>query len=262
MSEQFEKNAGLSRRTMVKGAAWSVPVLAAAVATPAFAASNVNEDLDVTVSGYCTGQYDIESLRTLLGGVNLGATAALGLTLTGLVDVVKAALSAIGINDNARRGFTVNVGGDVLPANSTFVLATAPELSLVNLELLKGVVDAQVGFVATVNGSGLTVQTSTDLPAGSSFDFNFTEGILDVDALTTTSFTFSPATDTTVAGEGADSASITTLVGTPVNLGQLNLGSVLVAVLGETLAGLVGGLIGTVILPQLDDLDLRVQVCQ
>ena len=27
------------------------------------------------------------------------------------VDVVKAALSAIGINDNARRGFTVNVGG-------------------------------------------------------------------------------------------------------------------------------------------------------
>src|SRR5690606_23566796 len=40
-SHMTEENKGLSRRTVVKGAAWSVPVIAAAVATP-FAAASVN----------------------------------------------------------------------------------------------------------------------------------------------------------------------------------------------------------------------------
>ncbi|KJQ55072.1 hypothetical protein [Microbacterium sp. SA39] len=42
MSEEFQKNNGFSRRTVVKGAAWSVPVIAAAVATPLAAASIVD----------------------------------------------------------------------------------------------------------------------------------------------------------------------------------------------------------------------------
>ncbi len=40
------KSAGLSRRTIVKGAAWSVPVIAAAVAVPMAAASTPQQDLN------------------------------------------------------------------------------------------------------------------------------------------------------------------------------------------------------------------------
>ncbi|QNA91998.1 MULTISPECIES: hypothetical protein [unclassified Microbacterium] len=42
MTEEIQKNKGISRRTIVKGAAWSVPVIAAAVATPLAAASVVD----------------------------------------------------------------------------------------------------------------------------------------------------------------------------------------------------------------------------
>lgn len=42
MTEENQKNSGFSRRTVVKGAAWSVPVIAAAVATPLAAASTVD----------------------------------------------------------------------------------------------------------------------------------------------------------------------------------------------------------------------------
>ncbi len=45
VTEEIQKNKGISRRTIVKGAAWSVPVIAAAVATPLAAASLVNDDL-------------------------------------------------------------------------------------------------------------------------------------------------------------------------------------------------------------------------
>ncbi|MFE6735755.1 hypothetical protein [Microbacterium sp. NPDC057650] len=39
MSDQTDKNTGPDRRTLVKAAAWSVPIIAAAVASPARAAS-------------------------------------------------------------------------------------------------------------------------------------------------------------------------------------------------------------------------------
>lgn len=39
MTEEVQNNQGISRRTIMKGAAWSVPVIAAAVATPMAAAS-------------------------------------------------------------------------------------------------------------------------------------------------------------------------------------------------------------------------------
>src|SRR5690606_28595612 len=109
-----EESKSFSRRTVVKGAAWSVPVIAAAVAMPLASASTINQNLDVTVSGSCTGQYDINDLQTLLGGVSL-VGLPVGFGLSQLVDVVKAALAAININDGAKRGFNVSVAGDVLP---------------------------------------------------------------------------------------------------------------------------------------------------
>ncbi|WP_307367708.1 hypothetical protein [Microbacterium sp. W4I4] len=261
-----EENKGLSRRTVVKGAAWSVPVIAAAVAMPLASASNINQALDVTVTGSCTGQYDIADLQTLLAGVSL-AGLPIGFGASQLVDVVKAALAAlpVPILDGAKRGFNISVAGDVLPQGATFVLSTSPG-TLINadLTLLSSLFNtqAQAAFIANVNGSTVSLTTTRPIDPGESFPFELVEGLLDVDALTTTTLTYAPALDTTAAGEGADAGSFTTLVGTPVNIGSLNLAGVLDSVLGTALALLVGPLLGTLLLPQLTTLSLRVQVCQ
>lgn len=47
MSDQEEQHPGISRRTVAKAAAWSVPAIALAVATPAYASSHGT----ITVSG-------------------------------------------------------------------------------------------------------------------------------------------------------------------------------------------------------------------
>lgn len=46
---------GLKRRTVVNAAAWSVPVIAAAAATPAASASVPVEDENVSISSSCYG---------------------------------------------------------------------------------------------------------------------------------------------------------------------------------------------------------------
>ncbi|QPZ37470.1 hypothetical protein [Paramicrobacterium chengjingii] len=61
-------NRGLSRRTMVKGAAWSVPVIAVAAATPAAAASE-----DTVVNGF-----QVAGTCGLLGTLGAGFTVAAG----------------------------------------------------------------------------------------------------------------------------------------------------------------------------------------
>lgn len=53
MTEEVQKNKGISRRAVVKGAAWSVPVIAAAVATPLAAASGVVEVGAFALNGSC-----------------------------------------------------------------------------------------------------------------------------------------------------------------------------------------------------------------
>ena len=49
--EETTQHNGVSRRTLVKGAAWSVPVVAAAIATPLAAASVGNAQVSLPVSG-------------------------------------------------------------------------------------------------------------------------------------------------------------------------------------------------------------------
>ncbi|MBS1672885.1 MAG: hypothetical protein JSS74_02845 [Actinobacteria bacterium] len=53
------ENAGIKRRTVLKGAAWSVPVVAAAVATPFAAASVTLEGVGNTLSQNC-GKYRLD----------------------------------------------------------------------------------------------------------------------------------------------------------------------------------------------------------
>ena len=71
MTEEVKKNSGLSRRTVMKGAAWSVPVVAAAVATPLAAASGAI-DASLAWTGSSTG---LLSLNVLDGGGTLTASA-------------------------------------------------------------------------------------------------------------------------------------------------------------------------------------------
>ncbi|WP_167131885.1 hypothetical protein [Paramicrobacterium chengjingii] len=63
---------GLSRRTMVKGAAWSVPVIAVAAATPMAAASTTNASLAWTDS-----DFGLLSLQLIDGDATLGAQVAI-----------------------------------------------------------------------------------------------------------------------------------------------------------------------------------------
>lgn len=53
MRNEHQKQNGLSRRTVIKSAAWSVPVIAAAVATPLAAASGVVDLGAFALSGSC-----------------------------------------------------------------------------------------------------------------------------------------------------------------------------------------------------------------
>lgn len=260
MSE-IETTKQVGRRTVLKGAAWSVPVVAAAVATP-FASASVNQQLDVGVFGYCSGQYDITKLQAALASVSL-VGLPIGIVASQLVDIVKAALAAIGINDGAKRGFTITVKGAPLPAGAKFDLTTTPGTLIdLNLQLpVVSLINAQGTFLANVNGTGVTLTTQAAIPANGSADVQLTEGLLDVDALTTTHLTFNPATDKTTTPEDPDTGSFTTVVGTPVNLGTLNLLPAINALLAATFPVDLRPALGTALSLLLTGKTLRVQLC-
>lgn len=83
------KSAGLSRRTIVKGAAWSVPVIAAAVAVPMAAASTDPLDLGnlwtssaaVNAINISTGSFEIVTQDNPIGSLN-GAITTVTITYT------------------------------------------------------------------------------------------------------------------------------------------------------------------------------------
>lgn len=81
MSEIEQQNVTstrINRRTVVKGAAWSVPVIAAAIAAPAASASTASTDLAVAFGGS-----RVINL-TLLGTVGVNVTLANTLTISNI----------------------------------------------------------------------------------------------------------------------------------------------------------------------------------
>ncbi|MGJ3189261.1 hypothetical protein FQP90_12145 [Paenarthrobacter nitroguajacolicus] len=98
MSDELTVSKAHSRRAVVKGAAWSVPVIAAAVAAPAAVASVNNAGLAIT--GTQTG---LLSLNLLDGGGTLTATA-----LTTVPTEITVTNGAGAINQSAT--ITVTVG--------------------------------------------------------------------------------------------------------------------------------------------------------
>lgn len=115
MTEEIQKNSGFSRRTVVKGAAWSVPVIAAAVATPLAAASVVD-----------VGAFELDGTCGILGvlgpGFTLQASATEALPVGTTVTITGSGVANIGVFSVT--GGTANV--DVLsPTSRQITLTTA-----------------------------------------------------------------------------------------------------------------------------------------
>ncbi|MGN7861604.1 hypothetical protein ACTJI8_13580 [Microbacterium sp. 22303] len=263
MSE-IETTKHVGRRTVLKGAAWSVPVVAAAIAVPAQAASLPN-GVDVRVTATCSGQYDIKSLTDLLAQISL-LGLPVGLTLGVVTNLVKAALSALGFNEGVTRRFEISAAAGTIPVGTAFQLQTNPG-ALINLSALQSLLQVQALFVASVNPSGFILLTQQPIGAAPAI-VELQTLLLNANVVTQTTLTLldqdhpvNPAT------EAPDSAAINTLASVDVDLGTLDLGAQLTAVLPgaanlllrtaiQAVLGLTGGL--TV----LDGLKLRVQLCQ
>lgn len=258
-----EEKQGISRRTLVKGAAWSVPVIAAAVATP-LASASMAPGIDVRVRAVCSGQYDISSLESLLSGVSL-VGLPIGLNLTVLTNLVKAALGLLGLNEGATRRFEISADEGTIPAGTDFLLSTTPS-ALINLTALQNLLAVQALFVASVNPQGF-VLTTTQPISTAAVAVELRSLLLDADVAAATSLSLlGTDTPTVPANEAPDFGTINTLAGAYVDLGTLDLSAVLSAVLpglgNVVLRGLIAAVLGlTGGLSVLNGLNLRVQLC-
>ncbi|WP_435743082.1 hypothetical protein [Microbacterium sp. PMB16] len=144
MTEE-NNNKGFSRRTVVKGAAWSVPVIAAAVATPLAAASTVDVGA-FSVDGTC-------GVLGLLGPgflITAGPTTPLPVGTT--INITGGGIANIGVFSVT--GGTANV--NVLSPTSATIVLTAP--------LAAG---AQLAARTTLSISvAFTLNAAATLPAG------------------------------------------------------------------------------------------------
>ena len=115
MTEEIQKNSGFSRRTVVKGAAWSVPVIAAAVATPLAAASNVE-----------VGAFALDGSCGVLGvlgpGFTLEASATEALPVGTTITISGSGIANIGVFSVTGGTAAVNV---LSPTSTQIVLTTA-----------------------------------------------------------------------------------------------------------------------------------------
>lgn len=177
MTEEVQNNQGISRRTIMKGAAWSVPVIAAAVATPMAAASG--NDLVPALSGPISLSLNVLGLPV----ASVSAVNTLTITNNGA-----AATPASGTSVNLTYNpslLTLNIGPiagvTVLGADGNYTL-TLPSIapggnlviglgttldSLVDLNLLNALLGGPTPqMVATVSGDGVTSNNSASVNTG------------------------------------------------------------------------------------------------
>lgn len=166
---------GLSRRSVAKGAAWSVPVLAAAVSVPMASASvDPGEAFDVAVTADCSGNYDLSELRSGLDSVvrSLPGGALLAPLITPitntLVDTLTGLLSGLGFEQFESRGFTIQAAEGTIPAGTQFTLSGG---GLININLLSdalGGAGADALGLVSINGDDAIIQLERDLAQGES----------------------------------------------------------------------------------------------
>lgn len=179
-----EEKKELSRRTVVKGAAWSVPVIAAAVAMPLASASNA---LDLTIAGTCAGEFRANGLAS---------------------NILNALTGVLGL-DAATRTFTVTAGTTDVPVGTTFLLSNS---GLLNVGLLgiTGALDVSALDIVNVGGGVTSITLQAPLPAGQSFTIDLLPAVVDVKVAATQ--TLSLSTDASTSG------SVSVLAGSTVSV--------------------------------------------
>ncbi|WP_309064565.1 hypothetical protein [Microbacterium sp.] len=195
-----EENKGLTRRTVVKGAAWSVPVIAVAVGTPLASASVA--PFNATVTANCSNDYDLSVLEGIVG--------------SGLLGTVQAALGLLGITPGATRGFTITATTGTIPAGTQYTLQDPN--AILTIGGLETVLAAHaIGVVATAGGYTLTL--SNPIPEGSSVFVDLYDAIVNVGALSSLTLTQVQSD----ANNGDNSATASTLLAAAVDLGTLGI---------------------------------------
>jgi hypothetical protein len=176
MTEENQSK-GFSRRTVVKGAAWSVPVIAAAVATPLAAASVAGADLVPSLSGPITlglglGPIQVASINTpsTLTVNNLTAAPSTAGNTVNIVypaslltlDISGTGVSVIGSEGN----FTVTLPS--IPANGSLVIQLGTLLdSLLDIGILTDLLDGGTPqMVATLVGDANAANNVTSSAIG------------------------------------------------------------------------------------------------
>ena len=161
---------GVSRRTLVKGAAWSLPVIAVAASTPLAAASVA--PFNATVTAFCENDYDLSVLQ----GLGLGI----------LLPAVQTALGVLGLTPGATRGFTVTATTGDIPAGTQYLL-TDPN-GLLTVSGLESVIGAGVAGVVA-SGADYLITLTNPITNGNSFEVNVYDAIINVGALSSFSLT-------------------------------------------------------------------------
>ena len=185
---------GINRRKIVKGAAWSLPVIATAIAAPSAAASTTPA-WDARVSGTCSGQFKAAGLAS---NILNALTGALGLTA-------------------ATRSFTITAQEGTIPAGTQFQLNHG---GLLNLNLLGW---SALGLTLLSSGPVATLALVNPLPLGQSITIDLLVGLADVRVASNMSLSLAGADNPSSASPGANSASIRTTLGTTVRvLGLVN----------------------------------------
>lgn len=188
-----EENKGLSRRTVVKGAAWSVPVIAAAVATPLAAASVANSSL-----AWTSTETGLLALRVLDGGSLLNAQALVTVpdefTLsngTGAINAATATITVVvgrpgGINIpvGRARGFGVySLDGAVVAAQNSTAYASLPFVGEVGFPITtfvgthtftaasNGSVAVPIEFGLSGDSTGVSIGALSSFPVSLTVDF-------------------------------------------------------------------------------------------
>lgn len=201
MVEEINNEGGLSRRTVVKGAAWSLPVLAVAVAAPAATASVA---FDVQVTGNCQNDYDLSVLQ----GLGLGI----------LLPAVQTALGALGLTPGASRSFTISADEGTIPAGTSFTLSDPG--AILDLVALEGIIEANVLFVATVNAGGLTITTTAPITSANPQTIEYIDAVIDLGVASTVTLSLA-GSDNPGGADAPDSGSVSNLAAAAVDLSTL-----------------------------------------
>jgi len=184
---------GLSRRTMVKGAAWSVPVIAVAAATPMASASTADQ-FDVQVTGTCEGDFRAAGLAS---------------------NILNALTGVLGL-DPATRSFTVTAAEGTIPAGTQFTLTDG---GLVNVNALSvtGAIGLDALNIIRV-GNTATITLEQDLAEGQSCALELLGALADIRVASDMTLALAGTDNPSTAPGAANSAEVSTTLGTSVNV--------------------------------------------